>query len=53
MNNFVNKKNSLLKLLLGDLWSKYWRVDYHRWALTGPLGGREGAGGGTKMASVL
>ena len=53
LNNFVNKKNSLLKLLLGDLWSKYWRVDYHRWALTGPLGGREGAGGGTKMASVL
>ena len=52
MNNFVNKKNSPLKLLLGDLWSKYWRVDYHRWALTGPLGGREG-GAGTKMASVL
>ena len=44
MNNFVNKKNSLLKLLLGDLWSKYWRVDYHRWALTGPLGGREEGG---------
>ena len=42
MNNFVNKKNSLLKLPLGDLWSKSWRVDYHRWALTGPLGGREG-----------
>ena len=41
LNNFVNKKNSLLKLLLGDLWSKYWRVDYHRWALTGPLGGRD------------